>query len=202
MAQGARPCQDKSGEPHPPRDLSHRLGETRLIGAIKRPFIEEQACLRFLKRAERQNARQQHRRTAYRAGKFISERAGGAPRRHIDRGFRDFERTELARISLDDAAFEERGDKSFQKWRARRDGKNVRVLHESFGLCCRIITVHILPALRACPKLAAWFALKCVIAKCFRCNESAPAPQFPAALPKFSTTRLSKCTVLPYTLKM
>ena len=41
MAQGARPCQDQSGEPHSPRDLSHRLGETKFVGAIKPRFIEE-----------------------------------------------------------------------------------------------------------------------------------------------------------------
>ena len=152
MAYGACPCQDQLGELHPPRDLAHRLGETLLIGAGKRPFIEEQACLRFLQRAERQNPGQQHRRAVYRAGKFIGERAGGAPRRHVDGGLRHFERAELARISLDDAAFEERGDKSFQKWRARCDGKNVRCLHEAFGLSCGMIAARILHGFTCLPQ--------------------------------------------------
>ena len=134
MAQGLRPCEDQFGEPHPPLDFARRLGDRRLAGGTKLRVIEEETRLGLLERAKRQNARQHHRGTADRAGEFFGERAGRAARRHIDRGIRHFERREIFRKALDNAAFEQRAREGFQKRRAGRDGKDVRRLHETSGM--------------------------------------------------------------------
>ena len=48
MAQGPRPCEDKSGEPQPPLYFARRLGETRLKGGAEPRFIEEKMGLGLL----------------------------------------------------------------------------------------------------------------------------------------------------------
>ncbi len=98
MAQGARPGKDQFAKQHPPRDLAHGLGKIGgtcgFLSDVKPSGFEQKTRLGFLQRAERQNARQKHRGTAQRAAEFVSQRAGGAAGRHIDRGVGDFERAE------------------------------------------------------------------------------------------------------------
>ena len=109
-----RPDEDHFGKLHAPRDLPHRHGGIeRQAKIVARSLLENEARLGLLQRAERQNARQQSRRTAESARKFVRERARGASRRHKDRRLSQRERPERMRKPLDDATLEKGGRKGF-----------------------------------------------------------------------------------------
>ncbi|MEI9914752.1 MAG: hypothetical protein WDN29_01805 [Methylovirgula sp.] len=105
----------------------------RLASGAANPRAENsRSVLRCLKAAERQDAGQESRGAPERAGEFVGKRARRALCRHIDRRIGEFESAQGAGKFCDDSTVEQRTDKTFKKWRARRDGEDVFLRHD-FG---------------------------------------------------------------------